>query len=236
MTLRDSGVETSDLKSVMSSKVMKTLTESDNYVFPKPPNPLPHTSLAVPIEMLFTAGKIGLALYQIDIDKLNYSKPKGKRKKVLKVLTDDLGYEAEEESFDDRSDNYKKYTPLVYICIDQPNAFIAKQALSRKIQLCCFDLNVKLSGPEYLPVSNVPTEEDFPIHLLQTRAGVPDPNTGILPSFFTLKYTCSLGKNATLDIDVSKPMKILYSTTKWGYILTVKEKVSYMHHHQSLIF
>ncbi|KAJ8927596.1 hypothetical protein NQ314_019923, partial [Rhamnusium bicolor] len=234
--LRDSGIETSDMKSVLSSQAQgsilgststfKTVVESDKQqVFPRPPNPLPQIYTAVPIEILFTAGKIGFALYQVDSTKTCAAKNKAKRKKYARKCDNDLGYEAEEESMDDKCDNYKKYIPFLYICVNQPNVYFSKQQLGRRVQISCFDFNLKLSGPEYLPVGHIPTEEDFPINLLETRSGIPNLNTGILPAFFTVKYTKGLGKNANLDIEISKPTKILCSTSKWGYLLTLKDKV-----------
>lgn len=228
--LRDSGIDMSDMKSVFSSKAqgtvstVKTLVESDKQsVFPRPPNPLPQIYSAVPIEALFTAGKIGLALYESDMTKIISSRHKGKKRKTKIKIDEDLGYEAEEESVDDRSE--KKYIPLVYICINQPNVFLSKQQIGRKIQISCFDLNLKLNGPEYMPIGHIPTEDDFSINLLETRSGVPHPGTGILPAFFTMKYYKGIGKNANLDIDISKPTKILCSTSKWGYLISIKDKV-----------
>lgn len=228
--LRDSGIDMSDMKSVFSSKAqgtvltVKTSVESDKQsIFPRPPNPLPQIYCSVPIEALFTAGKIGLALYETDVAKTICSRHKCKKKKMKIKIDEDLGYEAEEESVDDKSE--KKYIPLVYICINQPNAFLSKQQIGRKIQISCFDLNLKLNGPEYMPIGHIPTEDDFSINLLETRSGIPHPTTGILPAFFTMKYSKGIGKNANLDIDISKPTKILCSTSKWGYLLTIKDKV-----------
>lgn len=218
--VRDSGIDTSDIKSLRSSKIIQSITESEKNPFPKQ---FPHYCNAVPFEILFVAGKIGLSLYQVDDSKPLIIK-KSRKKKYQKVFDKDLGYEAEEENFDDK-DEYKKYIPLIYIGVKQPNIFISKQQFSGRIQISCFDVNVKMSGPEYLPVSQVPTEEDFPTSLIETRSGIPDPATGILPAFFTLKYTKGVGKNATLDINILKPTRILCAMSKWMHLIVIKDKV-----------
>ncbi|KAG5888478.1 hypothetical protein JTB14_022106 [Gonioctena quinquepunctata] len=226
--LRDSGIETSDMKSLMSSKVVKARTEREKFAFPNPTNPIPQLSAAVPIEALFTSGKIGLSVYQVQDSNINsfpLPKPKGKKKKIPVISWEDKGYEAEEESMDDLTDSHKKYIPLIYACANQPNAFLSVQQLGRRLNISCFDLYFKIRGPEYTPIDHIPTEDDYPVGLLETRSGVPDPNTGILPAFFTVRYFKGPGKNATLDIEISKPTKVLFSASICNYLTNVKDKV-----------
>lgn len=119
-----------------------------------------------------------------------------------------------------------KYSALIYFCLKQPNMFMSKDHLGQRVQISCFDLSLKLSGPEYQALNHIPTEDDFPVNLLETRSGVPDASTGILPAFFTMKFSKVIGKSSTLDIEISKPTKIRSSLTKWSYLLTVKDKVT----------
>ncbi|XP_072392830.1 intermembrane lipid transfer protein VPS13B [Diabrotica undecimpunctata] len=222
---RDSGIDTLDNKSILSSsRILKTLSESEKYTPPKPSNTLNSNQL-IPFDILLTAGKISLALYQVILPTTGSLRAKNKRKKSLKIDINASGYEAEEEGKAENENNYNKYTPLVYFCISQPNIFMNKKQLTRGVQITCFDLNLKSSGPEYLPVNHIPSEDDFPVNLLETKCGIPDCNTGIYPAFFTAKFSKGLGKNAALNISISKPTKILCSTTKWGYLLTVKDQV-----------
>ncbi|XP_074031826.1 vacuolar protein sorting 13B isoform X2 [Leptinotarsa decemlineata] len=226
--LRDSGIETSDMKSLMSSKFAKTHIEVEKRVFPKLLSPLPQTSVSIPFDVLITAGKIGLAVYQYDntsMTSVSLSKQKGKKKKIPKINKADLGYEAEEESLDEKSESHKKYIPLIYFYINQPNAFISLHQLARRFNISCFDLNLKLSGPEYIPIARIPTEDDFPISILETRSGEPDSNTGIFPAFFIVTFSKCLGKTATLDIEISKPTKVLFSIATWGYLNNVRDKI-----------
>lgn len=100
--LLDSGIETSDLKSVRSSKQMKSLTESENQANTRMSNISSSSySAMVPVEILFTAGRIALGLYEVDGTKPVVVKMKNKKKKLQKVPdVDELGYEAEEDNVD----------------------------------------------------------------------------------------------------------------------------------------
>lgn len=98
--------------------------------------------------------------------------------------------------------------------------------MGRKFQISCFDLNVKFTDPEFSPVDHVPIEPDFPLSLVETKSGSPDPNTGILPAFLTLRLTRGLTRNATLDVDISRPIKILCSSSKWSHLAKIKDRVT----------
>lgn len=98
----DSGIETSDLRSVRSSKQIKSFTESEKQENPRLPSVLPVSyPIIVPVEILFTAGKMALGLYEVDGTNPVVVKLRNKKKKLLKIPSDDeLGYEAEEENVD----------------------------------------------------------------------------------------------------------------------------------------
>lgn len=225
--LPDSGIETSDLKSVMSSKQVTSHNENERQTWPRLCNVLPLSyAIIVPIEILFTAGKVALSLYDVDETKpVLLARVKNKKKKSHKALDVDLGYEAEEENMD-CNDVYNKYSALIYFSLKQPNIFMSKEQLGQKAQISCFDMSLKLSGPEYPLICQIPAEEDFPVNLVETRSGVPDSNTGILPAFFTMKFSKTIGKPSTLDVEISKPTKVLCSLTKWTYLLTIRDKVN----------
>ncbi|CAG9772920.1 unnamed protein product [Ceutorhynchus assimilis] len=224
--VRDSGIETSDFKSVQSSKTHQNPNSDKQVIFPRPPNTVPYIYSSVPIEVVLTAGKIGLTLYSVEDEQNASARYKGKKKKHFKNKTDeDQGYEASEESTDDRSDSYKKYIPLLYLSFTQPNAFYSKQQLSGKIQLSCFDINLKLSNPEYAPINHLPTETDFPVNLLETKTGTPNTSNGILPAFFTFRLIKGVGKNSKIELEILKPTKLFCQNSKWSHLLTIKDKV-----------
>ncbi|XP_030768330.1 vacuolar protein sorting-associated protein 13B-like isoform X2 [Sitophilus oryzae] len=227
---KDSGIETSDVKSLQSARAQtflnsKPSTESEKQnIFPRPPNTVPYLPTTIPLEVLITSGKITLSLYSVDDERNVYIKYKGKKKKSQKKADEDQGYEASEESTDDKTDNYKKYIPLIYVSFTQPNAFFVKQQIGRKLQLSCFDINFKLSGPEYTALNHMPNETDFPVNLLETKPGTPNSN-GILPAFFVLKFIKGVGKKSKIELDISKPTKVLCKTSKWSHMLAIKDKV-----------
>ncbi|XP_050295994.1 intermembrane lipid transfer protein VPS13B [Anthonomus grandis grandis] len=230
---KDSGFETSDVKSVQSSKVINSLTrqlsaDSNNekqQIFPRPPNTVPYV-LSVPLEVTFTAGKVAVTLYNCEDERSGGGVVKHRRRKRISKRTDeDQGYEASEESTDDKSDSFNKYEPLLYLCFTQPNAFYSKQQLGRKFQVSCFDINFKLSGPEYTYVTHIPCPNDFPISLLETKLGTPNPQNGILPAFFTLKYIKGVGKNSKIELEILKPTKVLCQMSKWSHLLSIKDKL-----------
>lgn len=139
------------------------------------------------------------------------------------------GYEASEEgSVDEKRQlqEFKKFEPLLFACICQPNVFLSKQQLSRSVQFSCFNINVKVSEPEHTALQTIPLEEDFPVNLLETKPGMPHPDTGVLPAFLTCKLVRGLGKPATLDVEIARPTRILCSTNRWDYFLSLVVKVT----------
>lgn len=82
-----------------------------------------------------------------------------------------------------------------------------------------------MSDPNHQLVNTLPTEKDFVVNLLETRSGEPHKDTGILPAFFTLKWTKGVGNLGTLEAEVAKPTKILCSIERWKYLLKVYEKL-----------
>lgn len=120
----------------------------------------------------------------------------------------------------------KQFTPLIFVSLSQPNAFLSRLQIGRKIQLSCFDVRVKIGGAEYVPLKATPSEQDYPIDLLETMQGMPNPSTGIPPAFFSLKWAKGIGKPAMLDVDIGRPTRILCSVNRWDYLVFVKDKVS----------
>lgn len=94
--------------------------------------------------------------------------------------------------------------------------------MGKKIQLSCFDISLKASN--YHLVKFIPSEKDYTINLVETRSGVPHPTTGVLPAFFTLKWSKGIGK-PNLDIEIAKPTKFNVSITICNYILDVQKKI-----------
>lgn len=147
----------------------------------------------------------------------------------MKYAEDEKGYDASEEgSIDEKqviNSQAQYFQPLLFVLISQPNAFLSRFYLGRKIQLSCFDVGIKISGSEYMPRKCIPLESDFPINLLKTKSGMPNPDTGIFPAFFTLKWSRGLGKPAAVEVEIARPTKILCSVSRWNYLINVQTKV-----------
>ncbi|XP_066257341.1 intermembrane lipid transfer protein VPS13B isoform X1 [Euwallacea similis] len=227
---KDSGIDTSDVRSIQSSKVpglglltRQSIDNSKQLTFPRPPV-IPYTMSSVPVDIIMTAGKVGFTLYSVDDERINNLKYKNKKKKASRRSDDDQGYEASEESTDDRSNSYRKYIPLLYVSLTQPNFFYAKQQIGKKMQISCFDFNLKISGPEYPAVNKLPCEEDFSVKMLETKAGTPN-SSGILPAFFTFRFSKGISKNSKVELEILRPTKVVCQPSKWSHLLNIKDKV-----------
>lgn len=119
---KDSGIDTSDVKSIISSKRDKILIESEKYPYQNKSLPLHISHNNIPLEMLVTAGKINFGIYQVDVE--DFNRQWWRRRSTKKSLTGfrrnsvssaafsyDIGYDAEEEDMDDSEG--KKLLPLV---------------------------------------------------------------------------------------------------------------------------
>lgn len=137
------------------------------------------------------------------------------------------GYEGSEEGSIDDTVQYgrKEFEPLVFVCVSEPNAFLSRHQLSRKIQLSCFNVNMKIGDHKRKGLNHMPMESDFAISLLETRRGSPDPDNGIPPAFFTANWVKSVGKPPSLCVQIGKPTRILCSMTRWHHLLTLKDKI-----------
>lgn len=139
----------------------------------------------------------------------------------------ETGYEASEEgSIDENiSINVKRYQPLLFLSIYEPNAYLSRQQLSRTIQLSFFKVDIRISDMKRSGLKTVPCEADFTINLLETKSGEPNPDTGILPALFTAKWVRGLGKPSLLDVNIAKPVKVFFSMARWNQLMQIKDRV-----------
>lgn len=115
--------------------------------------------------------------------------------------------------------------PILYVALSQPNCYYSDTELGQRIQLSCFDVCVKINSPELEPIDMLPTAKNFSINLLETRTGIPDNETGILPSMFTIKWAKGVTKLSTLDVQLSKPTKILFSIDRCECFIVIYNKL-----------
>ncbi|KAI4462018.1 vacuolar protein sorting-associated protein 13b [Holotrichia oblita] len=205
---RDSGFETSDLRSSISLKTkestnIRKLSESDksSNIFSRSTPSISVNVAFIPMDVLVTAGKISFNLYDEE-DKIRGIRSKFNFKKYKPFLRDidrETGYEGSEEgSIDEKYETKSKsYQPL---------------QLGKKVQISCFDISFKVSN--FNTIKSIPTEKNYVLNLIETRSGPPNPTTGVPPAFFTLKWSKGIGK-PNLDIEIAKPTKFNISVSAW---------------------
>ncbi|CAK9795272.1 Intermembrane lipid transfer protein VPS13B [Anthophora plagiata] len=162
------------------------------------------TSILLPFEFLVNCGKITFVLYDIHPATTEY-----------KV---DIN-EVEE----DEGESQKQ--PLLYVMVNQPNIYFSQQHPSQKVQVSCFDITMALGEKENQELISIPTEKDFKVFMIETKNGDLHPDTGIPPSFITMKYEKTLGKNPQFFIDMGRPTKIYFSLSRLNQMHTIKRKI-----------
>ncbi|XP_054006239.1 intermembrane lipid transfer protein VPS13B isoform X1 [Hylaeus anthracinus] len=167
-------------------------------------SPLQETSLLLPFEFLVNCGKITFVLYDIQ-----------------KVSTE---YEVDINEIEEDEGKSQKL-PLLYVMVNQPNIYFSQQHPSQKIQVSCFDMTMALGEKENQEIISIPTEKNFKVFMLETKNGDLHPDTGIPPSFVTLKYEKTLGKNPQFSIDMGRPTKIYFSLSRLSQIYAMQNKI-----------
>ncbi|XP_076650338.1 vacuolar protein sorting 13B isoform X2 [Halictus rubicundus] len=165
--------------------------------------PLPGTPILLPFEFLVNCGKITLVLYDIQ--------------KASSEYQVDIN-EIEED------DGESQKRPLFYVMVNQPNIYFSRQHPSEKIQISCFDMTMALGEKEY-ELNSIPTEKDFMMFMIETKNGDLHPDTGIPPSFVTMKYEKTIGKNPQFSVDMGRPTKIYFSLSRLNQIHVMQNKI-----------
>lgn len=71
----------------------------------------------------------------------------------------------------------------------------------------------------------MPTSEDFKVFIIQVKSGDRHPDTGIPPSFITIKCETLPGKSPQFFIDMGRPTKIYFSLERQKKVSSIIEKV-----------
>ncbi|XP_029039570.2 vacuolar protein sorting-associated protein 13B isoform X3 [Osmia bicornis bicornis] len=168
----------------------------------KPPSS--DTSVLLPFEFLVNCGKITFILYDIQETVTEYQV--------------DINEVEEEEGETQKQ-------PLLYVMVNQPNIYFSQQHPLQKIQVSCFDITVALGEKERRELISIPTEKDFKVFMIETKNGDLHPDTGIPPSFITVKYEKTLGKNPQFSVDMGRPTKIHFSLSRLSQMYIIKNKI-----------
>ncbi|KOC70976.1 Vacuolar protein sorting-associated protein 13B [Habropoda laboriosa] len=162
------------------------------------------TSILLPFEFLVNCGKITFVLYDIH-----------------QATTE---YEVDiNEVEEDEGESQKQ--PLLYVIVNQPNIYFSQQHPSQKIHVSCFDITMALGEKENQELIAIPTQKDFKVFMIETKNGDLHPDTGIPPSFITLKYEKTLGKNSQFFIDMGRPTKFYFSLSRLNQIRTIMREI-----------
>lgn len=234
--MKDSGVETSgqDINSEITIKTKESCEDKKSIMKLCSERTSEHSAFKCssvttinyyPLEILVAGGEISFSLYKIKNLNSRFKCVSKSHKKKCATLAQDRGYEASEEGSIDETNVKQEMQPLLFVLFAQPNMFFSQMTLGNKINFSCFDFGIKISGPEYKPTSWIPTINDYPLNLLETKAGTPDPETGIPPAFLTLKYGKAIGKTPSLNVEFDRPIKITYCLVQWSYLLCVKSRI-----------
>ncbi|XP_047349792.1 vacuolar protein sorting-associated protein 13B isoform X2 [Vespa velutina] len=169
--------------------------------------PFSEVLMLPPCEFLINCGKITFILYETQRIHINSE------------------YEVDINDADEE-DNGNLKQPLLYLMINQPNLYLWQQNLSQKMQISCFDMTIALGAKDAQELSSIPTEKDFNIFMIQTKSGIPHPDTGIPPSFVIIKCEKYPGKNTHFFVDMGRPTKIHFSLSRLNLINDINSKIS----------
>lgn len=73
-------------------------------------------------------------------------------------------------------------------------------------------------------VNGIPTKQHFGTNILETKPGQPNPSTGILPAFITIKWSRRAGNITDATVEISRPTKIHFSLKSWEFLILLGNK------------
>ncbi|XP_023231337.1 vacuolar protein sorting-associated protein 13B-like isoform X2 [Centruroides sculpturatus] len=157
------------------------------------------------------------------------------------LFNEEEGYDGSQDSSESDTDiqskDYfkqpSKLFPFLYITIIQPHAFMTSYPLTQKLEVSCFDVQVKgmASGHYILESENslIPTPDVFTVPWLETKPGEANAKTGIPPSLYTLTCKDFLHQPAMIHMCFERPIKCNVSPSKYhqvsSFINSIKKYV-----------
>lgn len=166
-----------------------------------------------------------MSLYKITNQKFIEKKNSYSPEQSASPNKDDAGYDGSEEESIDVPVSAQTVQPLLYILISQLNLFLSDNTFEKKINFSCFDVYVKTNESKQTYIMGLPTPKDYQVFMLETKAGIPNRDTGILPAFITFKWSKSIGKPLGLSVDFGRPIRVFYSLDKLNHLLYLREHI-----------
>lgn len=148
-------------------------------------------------------------------------------KSEILLLNEEEGYDGSEDSSEsdvdiqskEDSKHLSKLFPFLYITIIQPHAFMTSYPLTQKLEVSCFDVQVKgiATGHYILEFENnlIPTPDVFTVPWLETKPGEANAKTGIPPSLYTLTCKDFLNEPGIIHVCLERPIKCNISPSKY---------------------
>ncbi|XP_066581689.1 intermembrane lipid transfer protein VPS13B isoform X2 [Prorops nasuta] len=163
-------------------------------------------SIFPPFEFLVNCGKMTFILYDVQ-----------KNPTISEYLID------LNETDDENGTSLKQ--PLLFLMINQPNIYLLQHQSAQKIQISCFDIAISLGDKDTTDLTTTPTVKDFKTFMIETKNGEPPVDTGIPPSFITIKCEKSVGKNSQFFVNMGRPTKFYISLSRLRQIESINNKV-----------
>ncbi|KAK3850769.1 hypothetical protein Pcinc_042542 [Petrolisthes cinctipes] len=118
-----------------------------------------------------------------------------------------------------------RISPLLYLVVSQPHAFLSCQPLKQRLDLSCFNLIVRsvLRGfsVKATEFKQLPCAEDYTTSWLETKPGDPHPKTCIPPALLLISATDFIHKPARINIEVGRPVRFYLSESRCQQVVHV---------------
>jgi hypothetical protein len=165
------------------------------------PNQISSAVSVMPCEILITAGRISIALCT-----------DGK----INVNSDSTTTNATSEDNCETTENIavEALQPHIYVSVSQPHAVLYCKHPIERLELACFDFNVRgCSSEGPLPAEGAERSISWIPHVpwFETKPGQPRAKSGILPSLCTVNLTDFITGRGSVSVLVDRPVKVTLS-------------------------
>ncbi|XP_042214275.1 vacuolar protein sorting-associated protein 13B-like isoform X1 [Homarus americanus] len=123
-----------------------------------------------------------------------------------------------------------RISPLLFVVVSQPHAFLSCQPLKQKLDISCFNFILRsvLKGfsVKATEAKQLPCPEDYTTSWLETKPGDPHPKTGIPPALLVISASDFLHRPARINVEVGRPVRLYLSESRWQQVIHVMSCLS----------
>uniref|UniRef100_A0A1B6E4J2 Chorein N-terminal domain-containing protein n=1 Tax=Clastoptera arizonana TaxID=38151 RepID=A0A1B6E4J2_9HEMI len=116
--------------------------------------------------------------------------------------------------------------PLLYVQISQPHLYARRFGETTTSQISIFDLSLRTGKMNNLINNDEFSVKCFPLSIVKTRSGDPNPLTGIPPALLTARLTKANNKSPQLHLDMGRPLRVSISIEILEYFQRMKVLIS----------